>query len=77
DLADTVAGQDIFKLGMLQNAREDVIKVLKIRFGRVPDEIIDAVKELVDPSLLDALHEQAVLVKSLDEFVVALDLPRN
>ncbi|MBF0476992.1 MAG: DUF2887 domain-containing protein, partial [Deltaproteobacteria bacterium] len=68
DLADTVAGQDIYKMGELQNAQKYVIEILKIRFGRVPVEIIDAVEELFDPSLLDALHRQAVLVKSIDEF---------
>ncbi|MBF0527264.1 MAG: hypothetical protein HQK56_19455 [Deltaproteobacteria bacterium] len=81
DLADTVAGQDILKLGMLQGglqkSREAVIEVLEVRFGRVSSELVDAIKELVDPSLLDALLKQAVLVKSIDEFVVALHRPQS
>ncbi|MBF0496978.1 MAG: hypothetical protein HQK58_10465 [Deltaproteobacteria bacterium] len=77
DLADTVAGQDILKLGILQTVREDVIEVLEVRFGRVPSEIIAAVQGLVDPSQLKALHKQAVLAKSIDEFEEALHPPRS
>ncbi|MBF0551890.1 MAG: hypothetical protein HQK60_15315 [Deltaproteobacteria bacterium] len=62
---------------MLQSARENVITVLEVRFGRVPSELIDVVKGLVDPSQLKALLKQAALVKSIDEFVVALHQPRS
>ncbi|MBF0551798.1 MAG: hypothetical protein HQK60_14845, partial [Deltaproteobacteria bacterium] len=77
DLADTVAGQDLIHLGELQNAQKYVIETLEVRFGRISTEIIDAVKELFDPSQLKALHRQAILVGSIDEFEAALHQPRN
>ncbi|MBF0526256.1 MAG: hypothetical protein HQK56_14310 [Deltaproteobacteria bacterium] len=77
DLADTAAGQDLINLGVLLKGREVVIEILEIRFGQVPSEVSDAINELVDLSRLKTLHRQALLIKSIDEFVAALEQTQN
>ncbi|MBF0496169.1 MAG: hypothetical protein HQK58_06280 [Deltaproteobacteria bacterium] len=76
DLADTVAGQDIFRAGVqqggLEKSREDVVNISKFRFSYVPPEVIDATNELVDLGRLETLLEQAVVVGSLKEFAAVL-----
>ncbi|MBF0550290.1 MAG: DUF2887 domain-containing protein [Deltaproteobacteria bacterium] len=73
DLADTVAGQELINIGVLLKGRKDVIELLEIRFGQVPPEISDAINELFDLTRLEALFRQAALVKSIEEFVAALE----
>ncbi|MBF0477769.1 MAG: DUF2887 domain-containing protein [Deltaproteobacteria bacterium] len=81
DITDTVAGQQLISLGRrqggLQTAREDIIDILEVRFGRVPQEVIEATEGLTDLSRLDALHKRAALVGSIDEFVAGLRQPQN
>lgn len=54
--------------GILQKAREDVIAVLEIRFKTIPEPLIETVYSLEDTDTLEALHKQAVICESLDQF---------
>jgi hypothetical protein len=46
--------------GALQNARESVLEVLEIRFEVVPPELIEAINQIEDTSVLKQLHRQAI-----------------
>ena len=52
----------------MQSARTSVLDALETRFGRVPFAVREAVNRLEDPGMLRALHKQAILANSLEEF---------
>ena len=54
--------------GILQNARKSVLEVLEIRFEVVPPELIEAINEIEDTSVLKQLLRQAIALDSLEEF---------
>ena len=54
--------------GMLQKGRETVIDALEIRFENVPSDLVDAINQIEDPSLLKNLHRQAITIGSISEF---------
>lgn len=54
--------------GAVQNAREAVLEVLEIRFEAVPPELIEAVNQIEDISVLKQLHRQAIALDSLEAF---------
>ena len=53
-------------------AREGVLSALEIRFGLPPLAIQEAVNRIEDLARLRALHRQAILARSLEEFVAGL-----
>ncbi|NEP61826.1 MAG: transposase, partial [Symploca sp. SIO2G7] len=55
-------------LGTVQTARESVLEVLAIRFEVVPPEIIEAINQIEDASVLKQLHRQAIAVSSMVDF---------
>ncbi|MFB8791168.1 MAG: transposase [Potamolinea sp.] len=59
--------------GILQTARESVLEVLDVRFEVVPIEVIEAVKEIEDPSVLKRLLRQAISITSIEEFQQVLE----
>jgi flagellar biosynthesis/type III secretory pathway protein FliH len=59
--------------GMQQGVRDAVVKVLRVRFKRVPKLLLKKINLLQDPEKLSQLLEEAVLVKSLAEFEPHLD----
>lgn len=59
--------------GILQTARESVLEVLDVRFEVVPTEVIEAVKQIEDPSVLKRLHRQAISITSIEEFQQVLE----
>lgn len=54
--------------GQLEEARKAVLKVLEVRFGRLPNMTREKIVGCDDLSRLERLLQQAVLVKSLTEF---------
>jgi hypothetical protein len=56
------------KLGALQNRRDDIKEVLKIRFGEIPLEIEAALNQISDLSVLKEKLKIAVTVNSIEEF---------
>ena len=54
--------------GIIQKAKEDVIEVLELRFGKVSPEIIDKINQTNDPAKLKELLKKGVQVKEIDHF---------
>jgi hypothetical protein len=61
--------------GAIANAREAVMEVLEVRFGRVPDALRERVHSIEDPVWLRALLRTAASTESLDGVSRALDEP--
>jgi len=56
------------KKGALQNARDYVVKILKVRFKQVPQALTEQIQAIEDEELLSKLHEEAVLIDSIKSF---------
>jgi hypothetical protein len=56
-------------LGMIQQRRADVLKVLEVRFQKVPTEVIQKINKVEDPALLETLHQQANTLGSVQKFL--------
>ncbi|MDR3198011.1 MAG: Rpn family recombination-promoting nuclease/putative transposase [Planctomycetaceae bacterium] len=56
------------KKGEIRREAMDVLKILNVRFKKVPQLISRAVKAYKDPIALDSLLEQAITCKTLTEF---------
>lgn len=48
--------------------REMVVEVLAVRFGSVPDEVVDRLNGIDELPQLKQLHQQAILIESLSAF---------
>ena len=57
----------LFEQGRTQVKQADVLKVLRLRFHAIPESITDEISSMRNLSRLDALLEQAVTAKSLDD----------
>lgn len=53
---------------VLQTAREDVVEVLQIRFGKLPHNLTEKLTQLNQLALLKTLHKQAVTIGSVALF---------
>lgn len=60
--------QEGIQIGLLRKSHEAVVKVLRLRFKRVPKTLVESLQTIEDTSRLSKFLEQAVLVESLDEF---------
>lgn len=49
-------------------ARESVVEVLAVRFGSVPDEVVDRLNGIDELPQLKRLLQQAILIESLAAF---------
>ena len=54
--------------GILKKAKEDIIKILELRFGKIPSEIIEKINRTDDPEILNNFLKQGVQVKTIDQF---------
>jgi len=54
--------------GAVQNAHEWLLEVLTVRFEVVPPEVIEAINQIKDVSVLKQLHRQAITISSMVEF---------
>lgn len=63
-----IAREEGRSTGQIEEARKSVLKVLEVRFGRLPDMTHEKIVACDDLSRLERLLQQAVLVKSLTEF---------
>ena len=57
--------------GLQKGLQETIVETLTIRFGEVPDELVEAVWQVEDLTRLRSLHRQAVLVDELANFTLA------
>ncbi len=68
DLMDTVAGQQLYEMGELNNARKVVVEVLEERFGIVPSKMIDEIRAIPRYELLNSLFKQAIRCSDMSSF---------
>ena len=54
--------------GITRKAKEDIIRILELRFRKVPPEIREKINQTNDPEILNGYLEQGVQIKSLDQF---------
>lgn len=62
-------------LGELQRGREDILQVLRLRFGQeAAQECLEALTLIEDPERLKYLHQQAVVSRRYSQFRRALEV---
>ena len=54
--------------GQQEASRENTIEVLQLRFGEVPEDLLQAIARIDDLARLKMLHRQAIVSNSLEEF---------
>ena len=54
--------------GTLQTQRENILDLLQVRFGEIPQSVVETVNGLEDITTLKQLFLQAISVGSLAEF---------
>ncbi|MGL5196926.1 MAG: hypothetical protein ACRC8Y_25330, partial [Chroococcales cyanobacterium] len=62
---------------ILKNQRENILDLLQVRFGEVPQSVVEGVNRLEDITLLKQLHRQSISVGSLAEFEQLLNPSRD
>ncbi|OQY57114.1 MAG: hypothetical protein DRR08_01315 [Candidatus Parabeggiatoa sp. nov. 2] len=68
DLMDTVAGRQVYEMGLIQEAREMVLELLEERFGIVPNDIMEQIHAISIRKHLKALLRQAIRSPDIDSF---------
>ena len=58
--------------GHLEGRREAVLSNLQIRFGPVPQGLVEAMRQVVDPARLESLQRTSFTCASIEEFAAAL-----
>ena len=59
--------------GAIKNSQQTLIRLLKRRFGSVPDEVTSMIRGTDDPEQLNAWLDQVVTAETLDE--VGIEMP--
>lgn len=54
--------------GLLQNARETVVELLQVRFGELPETLVEAIMVLDERPRLKVLHRMAITIDSVAAF---------
>jgi hypothetical protein len=60
-----------------QTRKQDIIKLLQVRFGDIPENLVASINKIDDTSFLEQIFVSAINVSSLEEFahLVNSDLP--
>ncbi|MCP4401723.1 MAG: Rpn family recombination-promoting nuclease/putative transposase [bacterium] len=66
-IADTYIEEGI-EIGILKNAKEDVLETLEIRFSAVPQALARTVEQVQDMPILKILFRKAIQAESLEAF---------
>ena len=53
--------------GIVKKAKEDILEVLELRFGKIPPEIVEKINNTSDLELLKSFLKQGVQAKNLDQ----------
>jgi predicted transposase YdaD len=72
DLMKTVAGQQVYEKGSVDDAREMVLAALEARFEQVASKIVDQVNTIGQREVLRQLLKEAVLCSSMANFRTVL-----
>ena len=63
--------------GRLEGMVQNLLKVLQIRFGELPPEVLEAVNGIEEMDILNLLFREAIATPSLAEFQVFLTSVRT
>jgi len=55
--------------GLIKAKREDILKLINLKFGRVSEEVEKSILEISDLEELDKLFTKTVLANSLEELL--------
>jgi len=65
DLMDTVAGKQVYDMGLqkgvINEAQEMVLKAIDVRFGMVPNEVVETIHGISQQDVLENLLTQAII----------------
>ncbi len=68
DLMDTVAGKEIYDIGVLDTARANVVEILEDRFEIISESIIEKVNKINRKDRLSVLLKKAAKYEDMDVF---------
>jgi predicted transposase YdaD len=68
DLMDTVAGRQVYEMGLIEDAREMVLDLLDERFGRVSNKLIQQIRSISQRGQLRQLHRQVIRCDDIGGF---------
>ncbi len=79
DLMDTVAGRQVYEMGLIKDAREMVLELIDERFGKVSNKLTQQIDSISQRVLLRQLLRQAARCPDIAGFQKALSkvLPPN
>jgi cation transport regulator ChaC len=55
--------------GLIKAKQEDIVKLIKVRFGNVPENVEKLISNINDLEELDKLFTKAILANSLEELL--------
>jgi len=55
--------------GLIKAKQEDIVKLIKVRFGNVPENVEKFISNINDLEELDELFTKAILANSLEELL--------
>ena len=63
-----IAKQEGIEEGKIEIARENIIIVIEVRFGKIPLNISESINIINNLSVLKKLHRNAILISSVEAF---------
>ncbi|WP_242540945.1 hypothetical protein [Phormidium pseudopriestleyi] len=63
--------------GMMEKLRENILQILQIRFGELPQEVLEAVNGIEEMDILNSLLREAIAIASIAEFQVFMTSVRT
>lgn len=65
----------IERFAELRTIRAAIVEVLEVRFGAVPEALIEQLEVQTDVNQLKHLHRQAILIPAIADFLALLPAP--
>ena len=59
--------------GETRTKRENILKLVQLRFHNVPESLVETIRKLDDRNQLDTLIEKALMAQSLEEFLTKVN----
>jgi hypothetical protein len=62
-----------------QTLKQNIIKLVQVRFGDIPENLMDSINQIDETSFLEQIFVSAISVNSLEEFaqIVNSNLPES
>ena len=68
-----VVGEALVADAKQQTAREDILEILEVRFGIVPETVTDILEKNANADDLKKLHREAITISSIDAFLQLIE----